>query len=528
MSVPVRWLVEQRQLGLVVAGGAAGMDRLIAWAHSIELADPVPWLRGGELLLTTGLRLPRSVTERRRYVQRLDAAGVAALGFGIGLSHRVIPREIVDAADEAGLPLLEVPLPTPFVAITKAVTDRLAEQEYEGVVRASRVQPRMTRAALRGGVSAVVRELAVAMDAKVLLTDAHGAILSAHPSAAAALPADVLKEVEAAADAEMATFTSAAAGWVVTAQPVRVGHRLHGRVILVGERQLTPVDHLVIGHAVSLISLDQEKPLRLRGAQNRLNALVLTLLLEGNLDEAAALDHLRSAGFPVEEELVVLAVRGGVPQQLVAAIDRILSEKDLPCFAVPHDESVIVVLPGDTAALAQSLVARIAEEKKPALVAGLARTDTLAGVPAAVRQAVVAASVGYTRGARLVEFSTLAGHVLAGVPESRKALAALAETHLRPLADVDQRTGTDLVPTLRAFLEHNGQWEAASVALGVHRHTLRNRMTRIEQLLGVDLASAHVRAELLLSLVAWPLEPHRELSRQDSAAIADRSTESPS
>ena len=88
VSVSVRWLTEQRQLGLEVLAGATGLDRRIEWAHSIELADPSPWLRGRELLLTTGLRLsPTDRDEHRGYVDRLDRAGVAALGFGIGLSH---------------------------------------------------------------------------------------------------------------------------------------------------------------------------------------------------------------------------------------------------------------------------------------------------------------------------------------------------------------------------------------------------------------------------------------------------------
>lgn len=149
-GVPVRWLVDQSELGLVVRAGKPAIGREIRWAHSIELADPTPWVRGGELLLTTGIRLPHSSAEQRQYVRLLSSAGVTALGFGVGLSFETVPDHVVDAADELDLPLLEVPLPTPFVAVTKAVADRLARLQYEGAVRASEVQPAMTRAALRG------------------------------------------------------------------------------------------------------------------------------------------------------------------------------------------------------------------------------------------------------------------------------------------------------------------------------------------------------------------------------------------
>jgi purine catabolism regulator len=174
MSVPVRWLVERRELGLTVLAGKDSLDRRITWAHSIELADPERWLDGGELLLTTGLRLPRSAQARRDYVARLADAGVAALGFGVGLSFQRVPDVLVDAAERHGMPLLEVPLPTPFVAVARAVSQRLAEVEYEGITQAARGQLAMTRAALRGGPAAVVRQLAAITGGGVALFGRSG------------------------------------------------------------------------------------------------------------------------------------------------------------------------------------------------------------------------------------------------------------------------------------------------------------------------------------------------------------------
>jgi purine catabolism regulator len=56
------------------------------------------------------------------------------------------------------------------------------------------------------------------------------------------------------------------------------------------------------------------------------------------------------------------------------------------------------------------------------------------------------------------------------------------------------------------FLQHNGVWETASRALGVHRHTLRHRMARVSQLTGMDLESARDRTVLLLALLARKLD----------------------
>ncbi|WP_327250052.1 PucR family transcriptional regulator ligand-binding domain-containing protein [Streptomyces sp. NBC_01320] len=85
-------------------------------AHSIALADPTSWPSGGELLVTTGLRRSGSVINSGPYVRRLVRAGVAALGFGTGLTHPRVPPALTEAAAEHDLPLLEVPLPKLFVA----------------------------------------------------------------------------------------------------------------------------------------------------------------------------------------------------------------------------------------------------------------------------------------------------------------------------------------------------------------------------------------------------------------------------
>ncbi|MBF6229927.1 PucR family transcriptional regulator ligand-binding domain-containing protein [Nocardia farcinica] len=51
--------------------------------------------------------------------------------IGVGLTHAEVPAELIAAADKIGLPLLEVPLPTPFAAVTERVMDSLAEQRYD-------------------------------------------------------------------------------------------------------------------------------------------------------------------------------------------------------------------------------------------------------------------------------------------------------------------------------------------------------------------------------------------------------------
>jgi hypothetical protein len=128
MPITLRDLVANSELRLQVRAGQEVLDTQVHWVHSTELIEPTPFLEGGELLLTTGLGLRSG--GYRAFVRRLADTGVAGLGFGTGLGHDEVPAELIDTANEFGLPLLEVPRATPFIAISKTVSRALAADEY--------------------------------------------------------------------------------------------------------------------------------------------------------------------------------------------------------------------------------------------------------------------------------------------------------------------------------------------------------------------------------------------------------------
>ena len=77
-------LTADLELGLQLVAGHSGAGREIEAAAVSELAHPGPWLQGGELLLTIGLLLPHTTDGCRSYLAELDAAGVQAVGLGLG------------------------------------------------------------------------------------------------------------------------------------------------------------------------------------------------------------------------------------------------------------------------------------------------------------------------------------------------------------------------------------------------------------------------------------------------------------
>ncbi|NED15353.1 PucR family transcriptional regulator ligand-binding domain-containing protein, partial [Streptomyces sp. SID9124] len=180
-------LVQHSALRLTVRAGADRLDTPVRWAHASELTDPVPYMEGGELLLVTATNLDAENPEAMgRYVRRLADAGVAGLGFAVGVNYDEVPRPLIGAAEEAGLPLLEVPRRTPFLAITKAVSSQIAADQYRAVTAGFEAQRELTSAALAGdGPDALLARLAAHVDGWAALYDAAGAVVAAAPDWAA-------------------------------------------------------------------------------------------------------------------------------------------------------------------------------------------------------------------------------------------------------------------------------------------------------------------------------------------------------
>ena len=118
------------ELGLELASGRDAATAHLRWVHSTELPDPTPWLRGGELLLTTGLQLKRPRVQAQ-FIERLVDHDIVGLGFGTGFTHEQLPEALLGAARERSFPVFEVPYELPFIAITERVFAELVNERYE-------------------------------------------------------------------------------------------------------------------------------------------------------------------------------------------------------------------------------------------------------------------------------------------------------------------------------------------------------------------------------------------------------------
>ncbi|MFR9674614.1 PucR family transcriptional regulator [Streptomyces sp. TR06-5] len=553
-------LVQHSALRLSVLAGQDRLDTPVRWAHASELADPTPYLDGGELLLITALKLDAEDPEAMRaYVRLLSASGVVGLGFAAGVNYEKVPDALVEAAREADMPLLEVPRRTPFIAISKFVSASIAAEQYQAVTTGFDAQRDMTSAALsHDGPTALLGRLAAHVGGWAALYDATGAVVAAAPPWAAR------RAARHAAEAERLRDRPAPASGVVSGpeagddrvelQSIGTGRRAEAVLAVGTAAPPGTAERYAVHSAVALLTLTTERSRALQEAEQRLGAAVVRMLMSGEADHARAVAGRLYGGLLDAPLRVVLAeplsgpasrrrAAGGgaagprdaraasVPDgflsgeltapeagelaDLADLVETAAARSGEAVLVVPDGERLVVLASDGGAAAAACaryasrceaertgngrLAGRDAGPAAGATVIGVSAPAGPAGVAVGFHQAEQALSVARRRGTALVEHEDVAaGSVLPLLADD--AVRAFADGLLRRLYEHDAHGRGDLVASLRAWLSRHGQWDAAAADLGVHRHTLRYRMRRVEEILGRSLDDPDVRMELWLAL----------------------------
>ncbi|WP_079315169.1 PucR family transcriptional regulator [Microbispora sp. GKU 823] len=527
MPLTVADVLAMPMLEITLLAGRDGLGNHVRWAHVTELADPVPWLRGGELVMTVGLGLPASARGRAEYVERLSGAGCAALAFALDEHLTEIPPEIVETAARLGLPLLEVTGRTPFVAVTEAVARWHADERVRGERRAAAAQEAMARAALRHGSLGILRALAEHTDCETLLLRSPGTAPRVPSGGSPAVarggrgggrPAHrapgsmVIDKGDRVLQVQSLGFTGPPRGWLALRGASTEWHT-----------------RILANQAASLLAIELVGLHRARARAHAQRAAVLSAVLDSAVlgsaalgcavDRAAADRAATGAGPaaplftasrlaeicpmpppPYEVIVAVARTEGEAPALADPALDALSDVMGDPAaeetvFVCPRAGGLLLVVPQTDPRLGPALVERLGALTGLDISAGACGARDIGEIPSAVRHATaLAAGPGYTHVDDLEPWALLRDAL------DPEGVARFADVVLKPLREHDLRHGGALVPSVRTFLDCGASVEAAARRLGVHRNTMRARLQTAERVCGRDLGKARDRLELWLAL----------------------------
>ncbi|MBE3015419.1 PucR family transcriptional regulator ligand-binding domain-containing protein [Microbispora sp. NEAU-D428] len=469
-------LLRSPALQLRVLAGERGLGRSVSWAHVSELEDPTPWLLGAEVIMTTGIGVPKSAAAQRAYLERLDDAGVAALALSAGLHVPPLRRAFLDAAEERGFPVLEVPLAVPFIAIAQEVAAAVQEDARQRLGAQLQVFGALRWLASEGlDTAGLFRRLERLSGYEIYLSTPQGRPLL--PGVPAPPPS---VRLPASADAP----PTIPGGFAL---PVPAPGGPAGFLVAFEREGARPAGLAVVQHIATVAALRVAMVRSERETLRRQGAETLAELLQDVLDPETARRRLALMGLPPERDVVLLVVRDAADDAVVQALG------EHPHLMLRRHRDLYVL----TAAAAASAEL----EAVPGIAAGVSRPlPPGSSLRVAQREALWAASRAAEAGRPLVAY----GEDTTGrwLPDDVGVLAALVEHVLGDVLRYDAEHGSDLIASVRTWMERDRRVDDAARALHVHPNTLSYRLRRFGALTGRDLSATGDFAEVWLAIRA--------------------------
>lgn len=477
MPITIDELVSLSHLGCELFAGHAGTDRQATWAHVCELDDPVPWLEGGELVMTTGMAVSADPSSQVEYLSRLTGAGAAGLAISKDLRAPELSPLLAQEADRRRFPILLVSIEVPFVAIARIVITANQDAAHREMVRQLSVFDAVRTMGHEEAGSLFSRLEHVSGCDLYLSSPTGGALLPGIP----AFPEEHRDLLSRPPDAP----AYVPGGYVVS---VPIGRRVGGYLLGLRRYESEPGGLATLQHIATIAALQRATLERERESARREGGERLAELLNGRPpDQVAA----RMPGQLRDAPLVLFLVRVEDVEAASSLLHQWLS--DLGCDHLLVVQHNVVLL-----TTAAAPVDRMLESIDGAHAGRSREFDFGESFAVAERQARLALERACERGELLVDAASFASE-LDWLPSELPLRRAMVERVLGPILGRGPFSDR-LVETLRIWLQSGQRTSEAASHLGVHPHTLAYRLRRVELLTGRDLSSPAVITELWLAL----------------------------
>ncbi|MEU3210748.1 PucR family transcriptional regulator ligand-binding domain-containing protein [Nocardiopsis alba] len=506
-----------------VVTGSEYLDVAVRWVHIAEVTDLAHLLRGGELVLSTGIAMPDDPEALRHYIEDIADAGVSGIAVELGRKyHAELPTPFLEAARDARLPVVLLDREARFVEITEAVHIRVVNEQLEELRESEKLHSVFTQLSVEGADAAqILREVAQLSGCPVVLENLTHQVLACDLNGED--PGTLLTSWESRSRAVRSgsrTVHVPSTGWLVTT----VGARGQdwGRLILITGATPTARQTMLIERAATTLALGRLLERHQESLERQTHRTIITGIIDRAYSEPEeALVRARAVGVPLNgRELVGLVLRLRESGTGLAAQARLSDtaegaakacrELRLPALVGSLDDlrvGILLALPSRPRL--DPILYLLAERVRATVgdAAVLAVGSTADDIREVRRSFLEARQVGdvAVRQSDHRPFYRLPDLHLRGLLHlfrDDERLQTFVERELGPLLDHDARHNGDLTDMLRHYLGAGRNKALAASRAHLSRPAFYERLRRIANVLDADLESVEDCLSLHVALLS--------------------------
>ena len=493
----------------------------------MAVPDIGPWLRSGQLLITSPRTLGLLTEAASTFVGRLSSRGVVALAVQFNSDGWNLEPEMIDAAAQLELPIIayhgdgDHPL-----ARGRA---RFEAAQVGAMFEAERIRKLLVDIVMAGGGLTDLAEVASReLNGTVLLTTSDGREICRAGDAGGRRRLSTSPALDSTGRLRTDTVEGGLGmhvfdGHASAVAAVSANHIDHGRMALFAwDREMAEHDLYLVERAAAVCALVVTRQQAVASVEERHRANFIHDLMLGRAgDSDHVVSHAKTFGWDFDRPLVIVSIEPDpVVDESSSSVHRLpVVDRQAMAFsgAIAHrdpgaavtaltGETVIVMGVGsDTMALVRDLVNVVRGEggggRRPFSV-GVSRTaGSTDGVPSCYSQARTALTVGRRISGQwsLTNFDDLGVYRLLSLVEDEDELENFARETLRELTE-DTAEAQDMRNTLEALLATNINIAETARKLHFHYNTLRYRVVKLEKILGSFTEQPELRLDLSLAL----------------------------
>lgn len=524
-----------------IVAGYQKLDNVVKGVTIIEAPDIVNWVTGGELLLTSLYSGPGEGLNYRDFIQKLAEKEVCALAIKTRRFVEDIPSEVIDAANEFGLPIIELERNVPFVDIMYPVMEQLFNSQVVKLKYYKDVQERFTTLALQcEGLDAIIRTLEELVGNPVAVYDKNFKCISTTDPRIEKFEQPQERELQEILNEKFSYYRQkvnypALEGGLAPqiVVPLRAFSQIKAYLTVAElNKPLQEVDFISLEHAATVVTLDLVKKFAITEVEHKFKNDLIEQVLTGALSSSNAVERANLMGWDLnrshrvivfniknldsylvenhsQNKMALQSVKSEITSIVSSAIRNYTKD-----FIIGNKVDTIVVLwpiaenEENLLEKIKSIAKEVQEQvkkrmKKLSVQVGIG--DAVHGmeeIPRSYKEALDALTYGemINKESSIIAFSELGVFRILCKFAERNSLDEFVPKPLIKILQYDQENESDLLKTLQVFLECNGNASKAAKKLFIHYKTILYRLDRIKEITQLNLEDNKNRLELEMGL----------------------------
>lgn len=522
-----------------IAAGKQGLQRLVRWVHIIEVIQFEQLLQGGEMILTTGAAFKSDTELFMTYLEQLINKNVSCLCIEMGHYLSSVPQEWIHAAESNHFPLIIFPQAVRFIDITQDIHAHIINQHHKALQDLEKISREFHRMTLSSqGVTHVLGLLQSSTKAQVIYVplDGQPKFIPHLGSRESGQWLDFLENrlVESQINGNTAApSVMEVEGQTVIVQPVGPMGKTWAHIILMFSRKPQEYEYLILDSASLSIAQDllrkrymEERKLysqtlwvddllhlRIRDEEQikvligtefkQLNELPYHVILIEFEYEQAEGDDTEGDGVESSGIHLSLAVRSVFEQH---SFHPLITLKNNRLVVVAFDKATKKRSSKERLQQVFQSIQYLKAEDEIKLTIGVGQSNrSFMQAHQSYKEALQAISLSPTLQRKVMFFDELGVFQLLFHIPDKQMLQSFVRTYLGPIIDYDQMKGSELLRTLKVYLDTDGSKQIAAQQLFIVRQSLYYRLEKIEELLGADYMLPEMRLALQVGIRAYQL-----------------------